>query len=81
MKGMLPSKKSTNIFDNEMYSVASKCKTNSLKIFDHHETKGYTYSFGNKSLYGKINRLSISIYNQLRHKNKIKQGNIVSQAE
>ena len=81
MKCMLPSKKSTYIFDNEMYTIVSKCKPNSLKSFDHHGTKGYSYSFGNKPLYGNINGSSVSTYTPVRHKNEKKQDKLVSQAE
>ena len=49
-------------FSNEIYDIAAKSKANSLKSFEHHGTKGYNYSFGNKPLYGSVNGSSVSTY-------------------
>ena len=36
-------------WDHELHNVVHSCKTNSLKSYSHFNTKGYVYSFGNKT--------------------------------
>ena len=56
-----------------MHTSAARCESNSLKIFDHHGTKGFNHSFGNKPLYVNSDGSSVSTYTQLKRKNKNKQ--------
>ena len=56
-----------------MHDVAKKFKQNSLKTYKHHRTKGYTYSFGNKPLYGNVNGSSVGLYTNKRNKNYDRQ--------
>ena len=55
-----------NIWNNNVSVLAKKCKENSLNSYSHHETKGFTYSFGNKLLYVNINGSSVSVYTNLK---------------
>ena len=71
MISVIPGKISTDLFTNEIYSIAAKSKANLLKSFEHHGTKGYNYSFGNKLLYGNSNGSSVSTYTIIKHKNKV----------
>ena len=40
---------SSNIWDNEIHNLVKSCKVNSLDSYDHHGSKGFVYSFGNKN--------------------------------
>ena len=63
----------SNDWNNEIFFKAKKCKPNSLKSFDHHGTKGFNYSFGNKPLYGMSNGSSVGMYQNKRSKNDKRQ--------
>ena len=51
-----------NIWDNKFHDIVKRCKKNSLDSYDHHGSKGFAYSFGNKPLYGNIEGSSVSVY-------------------
>ena len=51
-----------SLWTNDVASVASRFKTNSLKYYSHHGTSGFTYSFGNKPFYGQKYGISVSCY-------------------
>ena len=70
MMGVLLFNKSIDLFDNEVLTISARCKSNSLKLFDHHGAKGLNYSFDDKPLYGNSDGLSVSTYVQLKRKNK-----------
>ena len=61
------------IWKDQIFKIAKKCKPNLLKIYSHHETKGFTNSFRNKPLYGNVNGSSVSTYCNKKNKNKDKQ--------
>ena len=80
MMAMLPKFEDPNFYeglwDEEVYQVSKKCKNNSLSSYSHHGTKGHTYSFGNKPLYGKQAGSSVGIYTNKTSNKKEKQEEI-----
>ena len=60
-------------WDDSIYGIARACKPNCLKTYDHFGSKGFTYSFGNKPLYGNVNGSSVAIYATTKSKNIDKQ--------
>ena len=61
-------KGSNSVWDNNIHKLAKECKKNSLNNYDHHGTKGFTYSFGNKPMYGMKDGSSVGLYANKRSK-------------
>ena len=80
MMSSLSNRKLNGTFTNQTYDIASRTKPNSLKSFEHHGTKGFNYSFGNKPLYGCVDGSSVSTYTTKKHRNKTKQECIIQEA-
>ena len=57
-----------SVWDNNIHKLAKECKQNSLNNYDHHGTKGFTYSFGNKPMYGMNDGSSVGLYANKRSK-------------
>ena len=51
-----------SLWTNHVASMASTCKKNSLDSYSHHDTSGFTYSFGNQPFYGQKDSISVSCY-------------------
>ena len=68
------------LWTNDIYDIARKCKNNSLQSYSHHETKGYNYSFGNKAFYGNDKGSSISIYTNKKNRTEAIQDTIDADA-
>ena len=80
MMTSLSSQNSNGLFTNEIFEIASRAKPNTLKSYEHHGTKGFNYSFGNKPLYGCVDGSSVSTYTTKRNKNATKQECIIQDA-
>ena len=58
-------------WDNNVYKVAKKSKPNTLKSFDHHGSRGFNFSFGNKPLYGMCDGSSVGVYQNKKSTSKV----------
>ena len=80
MLGALPPPHTCNqdviVWSDDIHDIVHKCKENQLKSYDHHASKGYVYSFGNKPLYGRKQNSSVGVYTNRKNTNVLKQESI-----
>ena len=69
------------IWNNSVHDLVKLSKVNSLDSFDHHGSKGFVYSFGNKPLYGMKDGSSVSLYANKKSKSVTMQSKINDNAD